>query len=104
MLSSQDLIKDNTKREDVCPSIGAKFHENFRRHISRSSAQSAGGCNVLNTIWSRTRGQLFGQPKIKNLDRSGLREHDVFRLDVAVDDPGSMSCFQCVSALHGDFE
>ena len=42
---------------------------------------------------------MFGHAEIQNFYIAGGREHDVFRLDIAVNDPLPMGRYQCFRAL-----
>ena len=98
------LVKHNPKTENVAARINLPATGLFGRHVLHCAHHQAGG-NVHVLGSSRLRRRLllfgeFGQTKIQHLYVAVVAQHDVFRLDVAMDD----SCFvrSCQSA--GDLD
>ena len=82
----------------------------FRGHITRGANYSASagvdhrfgqGFGVCNRI--RRAGQL-GEAKIEQLNVTVASDHDVLRLDVAMNDAGFMSCDEGAGGLDGNVQ
>src|SRR5260370_34725080 len=91
-----ELVEDQAQGEDVGLHAGLAGNELLRRHIRNRStscrigraggrrvALARGACRVEVGL---VRGQTPGQAEVEDLDQSAVRQHDVGRLQVAMED------------------
>ena len=91
MMAAEHLVHDDAEGEDVGAAVGGLSVEDFRRHVLRGAGEHAGdgehggGFGQAGFV-----GGLLSQSEVEQFDLAGMRtgagEHDVFRLDVAVED------------------
>src|SRR5262249_17244269 len=85
---------------------------NSRRHVSsgpenharRGPAKRQGGFFNLKARLRREGGKEFRQPEIQNFDEAVGPQHDVFRLDVAVNDARGVRHLKGAGGLNGHVE
>jgi len=107
MLTGEHLVEDDAEREDVGASVGRLAAEHFGGHVDGRAGhdapfgESLGGCRGPGGIGA---GKAAGDSEVEQLDLAGSGEHDVFRLDIAVENAFGMRGAQSVDALEGDGE
>src|SRR5512133_3811438 len=97
MLPGGEFVKDNAGRVDVTTDIRCLAAELFRRHIRKRAADV-----VLLPEWDRCGGGAGrhgrrserGEPKVQYFRGSRGGNHDVLRLEVAMDHAGFVRCSQ----------
>src|SRR5947199_969903 len=95
-MSGQHFVEHQAQAEEICPSIGWASGRLLGRHILRSAADDAARVRFLSGMFCDTEVEYFHQA-IGTLD-------DIFRLDIAMDDPGFMSCLKRASNLNRDLD
>ena len=95
--AGEHLIKDQPEGEDVGPAVALAAFQLFGGHVRQSAHDGSLGGERLATGGGGS-GRRGGQPEVQHLDAS-RRQHDVFGLEVAVDDALGMRGFQGVG--HG---
>jgi hypothetical protein len=91
MLTGEHLVEDDAEREDVGASVGRLAAEHFGGHVDGRAGhdapfgESLGGCRGPGGIGA---GKAAGDSEVEQLDLAGSGEHDVFRLDIAVENGG----------------
>src|SRR5262245_24039150 len=111
-MRSDHLVEHDTKTEDVRPRVSLKPARLLRRHIANRTKQHPGisrdwevgsgewGAGTSNLVSDSrfpipdsqlpTLNSELGESEIQYLHVTVGPKHDVFRLDVAVDDPGGV--------------
>ena len=100
-MAGQRFIKNHAQREHIRSSIRRFFQKDFWRHIGRGTRHRSGAihCGTLVGAW-----QVFGDAKVQDFHLTRGSEHDIFWLNVAVNDAAFVGRGQCVHALGGDVE
>jgi hypothetical protein len=91
----------HAKAEDVASSVDVAPLSLLRRHVRRGAEHDAGE-RLVRRGAARFRCQPLGQPEIDHLHHAIGPQHDVFRLDVAMDDPRVVRRQQCAGDLSRD--
>ena len=78
--TGREPVKERTDREDVGPLIGRTAINDLGCHVRWGSDEGPGHRET------RFRGEDLGDAKIHQLELSGTSDHDVLRLQVAVND------------------
>ena len=95
MASADQLVEDQAERKNIRLHAGAAGDELLRRHVCDGAStrgvgglKRGGGCGgraggiEVRLVWI----ELAGQAKVENLDEAAVGEHDVGRLQVAMED------------------
>src|SRR5258706_2049013 len=101
MMPSESLVENNTQGKDVGAAVDRLLQQDFRRHVSRRSAERPSAVDGRVILRAEN---LFSHAKIQNLDLPGGRKHDVFRLDIPVEDAAIMGGNKSFSALTRDMQ
>ena len=91
------LVEHDAERPDIGPHIAALADEMLRRHVGDGPDRRAGARQ------RRAAGQL-GDAEVEELHLAAPRQHDVRRLDVAMNDVGVVRCRHRARHLHRDVE
>ena len=112
MAPCQQLVQDDTQREDVALHGALPGDELLRRHVCDGAA--AGGVGAADRrlplgVDRRIELRLFHadasrQAKIKNLQQAAIRQDEVGRFQVAMEDAEGMRRGQAVRNLNADRE
>ena len=78
-LAAGHLVEDHAEREDVRPRVGLLAPHLLRRHVERRPQNGA-------HLRHGAAGERLGEAEVGQVRRAGRVEHDVLRLQVAVDD------------------
>jgi hypothetical protein len=105
VVAAEHLVEDDAEGEDVGTAVGGLAVEDFRRHVLRGACKhtghSEGGGGLLRVVDG-----LLGEAEVEKLHLTGMRpgggKHDVFRLDVAVEDALVMRGGESGGCLDGD--
>ena len=99
------FVEHHAQREDVRPAVDLVPPHLFRRHVGQRAQDGA----ALGQIRTGLRLGIpsvhtLGQPEVEHLHMPACREHDVRRLQVAMDDLGGLRRFEGLADLHRDPE
>jgi hypothetical protein len=104
LLSGRHLVQDQPQRKLVRPRINRCAARLLRAHVrhrsqyrARIGAEGHGHGRLL-----RQKVADFRDPEVENLHTTGTCQHDVFRLQVAMRDPGSVRRGEAVGDLRPD--
>ena len=110
LTAGEHLVEERAEGENVRPRVDRFALGLFRRHVGHGPDDeallgprlfvAAEGHGRPGRIGRGVLGQL-GQPEVEDLDAAVGRDHDVGRLEVAVDDPGGVGPGQPVGDLDG---
>src|SRR5262249_19503226 len=81
--------------------VGNSVQENLRRHVGGGTSGSAGAIDRRALVGT---GKVFGHAKIEYLHLTRWREHDIFRLDVAVHQAAAMGRIKRFGAVDGNLQ
>ncbi len=101
--ASEHLIENRAEAKDICTGVHGCATSLLRRHIARR-AQNRSRCRVVVSIAT---GQPLGKLRDAEVDHfhpSIGTDNDVLRLDVAMNDAGSVCRFQRLRDLDDDIE
>src|SRR6266508_3892703 len=108
-LARGHLVEDRAQRKLVGTEIDRLPARLLGRHVADGPHHGPGLCLLLDG--RRQAGSLLlrrdeelGQTEIENLDETVLGDHDVFGLQVPVDDPRRIRLSEALSDLHADVE
>jgi hypothetical protein len=102
------FVEHAAEGEDICPGISRRALQLLRRHVVQGAQQCpcTGQWTQRGELGEPCTGDLnprFREAEIEQL-RSGLRQHDVAGLQVAVDDAGLVRPCEGVGDLDADLE
>ncbi len=100
-MAGQGFVKNHTQGEDVSSRVRNPFQQHFRRHVGGRSAHAASAIDGGALVATR---QVFGHTKVENLHSAIGGQHDIFRLDVAMDDAALVRSHESLGAFLGDSE
>ena len=83
MLSGQDFVKNHAQRKNIRAAIRGLFQQNFGRHVGGRARKIARLVHRRALIGA---GQAFSHAKVKYFDLTRVSEHDIFWLDIAMND------------------
>ncbi len=90
-MADQGFAKREGQGVEVAGGLGRILHQDLRRHIGRTSQGNPNGGQIVLALGG------FCGPKVEDFGEVGiavdLAEHDVLRLEVAVDDVFAVSEF-----------
>ena len=99
--SRYHLMKHHAQTPNVCPCVHRHFAQLFRRHVvhradshSRLSLHFVDRGRFVDVIQFRGPFVELGDAKVQYFDVAVCAQHDVFGLDITMDDPGGVCCFQ----------
>ena len=103
------LVQDRAEREDVGPRIDPLALGLLRRHVGRRPDDHArlgaqGRCHRGPGVAAGRRLHQLRQAKVEHLHQALPGDHDVGRLEIAVDDARGMRGAECLADLHGVFQ
>ncbi len=107
MRAGQHLVEDDTQSEDVGARVGTLATEDFRSHVDRRAAGDAALRERLGSGHGQGRigaGNAARHAEVEQLDLAGGGEHDVLRLNVAVENAFGVGGCEGVDALKSDGE
>ena len=101
--SRKGFVEHDAQGKDIRAAVGVLPQQNLRCHVGGGSVDNSRriGGQVIIIIIVR---DLFGHAEVQNLDLPGGREHDIFGLDVAVDQAAFIGRGQSFGALARDAE
>ena len=103
MTPAHRFVDNNPQRENVRAGVGLFFQQNFGWHVGRcAGGQAAPALKGFRGDGVVIGWQLFGHAEVKDLHLAFRSQHDVFRLEVAVDDAPPVRGNQSLGALHGN--
>ena len=85
------LVKDGAERPDVATLVGRLAAKLFRRHVGKRPEQTAG--LSLGGIHDAR------DPEVHDFDGAIGGDHDVSRLDIAMNHPAAVSVIECAASL-----
>ncbi len=100
--SLHQFVEYGGEAENFAPCIKFLAARLFRRHVSRGSHDVAGLCRVQGPFGAKLCN--LRQAKIHDFDQAIGPQHDIFRLDITVQDAGSVGRLQGGSALNHHIE
>src|SRR6478609_1114993 len=101
MLPGQDFVEDDAKRKNVGPAVRSLLQQYFRRHIGGRAGKGASAVHGRTLVGTR---QVLGHAEVQYFDLALAAEHDVFRLDVTVNDAMPVRRHQGFRTLNRDGE
>jgi hypothetical protein len=102
MLSGESLIKNDSKRKNIDPRIRIVVQQCFGRHVGRRASKR---CRCLSQIEEGRRiraRRLPRKPEIADLQAARMCQHDVFGLDVVMNQTCVVGGHKSVRALGCD--
>ncbi len=100
LLPGQQLVHDEADREDVAAMIGGPSHRLLGRHVVRRTQHRAGPRQAAR----RGISDDARETEVEDLENAVRRQHQVRRLDVAVDDPHLVRVAEAGAQLEDQFE
>ncbi len=104
LLTAQHLIEDEAEREDVGAAVVALLEQDFGSHIGGSAARGSHGLHAFGGVVGVAAPGAAGDAEVENLHPVAGGNHDVFGLDVAVNDAFFVRGLQSLAALSGNGE
>ncbi len=107
LLAAQHFVVHQAHREKVGAAIVRLLHQNFGSHVGgRAAHRRRKRCRRHRRIIGIRIAQREppGHAKIQHFDSALRRQHDVFRLDVSVQDSLFVGCVQTFQTLCCHFE
>src|SRR5579864_3534116 len=101
MFAGESFIKHDAEGKQVSPAIGDFFAQELRGHVSGGAGE---GGEAIHSGTAIGAGQMASEAEVEHFDLAGGGKHDVFRLDIAVNDAVFVSGDEGLGALHGNFE
>jgi len=102
LLAAQHFVEDETERKNVGASVVGTLQEDFGGHVGGSASGGGHGLHALGGVIGIAVPGAAGDAEIENLHPIAGGEHDVFGLDVAVDDAFFVGGLQAFATLGGD--
>src|SRR5580765_2138546 len=107
-LASDHFVEHRAQGKLIGAEVQALAAGLLRRHVTDGTKNGAGrgvrsgGGDAI--AFGGARGNQFGQTKIEDFHQTILRDHQVFRLQIAVSDAGFMGFGEAFGNLHRNFE
>src|SRR4029453_11398282 len=98
-LTDQQLIEHASHRVDIAASIDGFASSLFRRKVLRGADHRPSERDSARRIRDRTR-----NPEVSDLDSTTACEHDVCRLDIAMNDAGRMAARERIEHARSQFK
>ena len=109
LLAGSHFVEHNAKGKQVAPRVEFLAACLFRRHINRCSGNYADRREriLIRSVLACRHALVarqFGQPKVQNLHLPGVRNKQIGRLDIAMNDSLGVKCFKGLRHLYGNIE
>src|SRR5450432_2793826 len=101
ILPGERLVKNHAQRKDVRAAVAFLLLQNLRSHVRKSSSEARAFKRVPRGSVIRS-GKLARYAEIERFHLSVSRKHDVFRLDIPVEEAGFVRRRKSRSALRGN--
>src|ERR1700687_733945 len=94
------LVKNYSKRKNVGTRIGLRLANRFGRHVIYCSRELRAGLSTQSRF--RLAGKVLSHNKVQDLDLARCSQHDIFRLDVVMNDTRIVCRGQGQGTLRSD--
>ena len=99
--AGESFVENHAQGEEVGAAVGNFLAQELRGHVGGSTGEGGEAIHGRAAIGA---GEVASQAEVEDLHLTGGGEHDVFRLDIAMNDAVRMSGYEGLGALQGDFE
>jgi hypothetical protein len=96
--AASDLIHQHAEAVEIAADCRRPTGENFRRAVVQRTDNHSSSGEICSGLVARC--NLLGQAEVENLDHTIGVNHDVARLDIAMDDTPGVGVVECAGDLE----